>query len=110
MAMTQHGASKKSKNFKEAKKANIRLNEQNQREWQKAMDAQLWEQLAKEAIEWAPKDKADAKFQKQMQEKELQMNETGPSKAELKKMMEDEDELTMGKKPKGQKNGWGKKK
>ena len=38
------------------------------------------------------------------------MNETGPSKAELKKMMEDEDELTMGKKPKGQKNGWGKKK
>ena len=43
MAMTQHGASKKSKNFKEAKKANIRLNEQNQREWQKAMDAQLWE-------------------------------------------------------------------
>ena len=43
MALSQHGAAKKSKNFKEAKKANIRRNEKKEREWQKAMDAQIQE-------------------------------------------------------------------
>ena len=43
MALSQHGASKKSKNFKEAKKANIRRNEKMDREYQKAMDAKIQE-------------------------------------------------------------------
>lgn len=38
------------------------------------------------------------------------MADKGPSKAEIKKMLEDEDEAMNGKKAKQGKNGWGKKK
>ena len=38
------------------------------------------------------------------------MADKGPSKAEIKKMLEDEDAAINTKKPKTQKNGWGKKK
>lgn len=74
------------------------------------MDAQIQEQLAKEAAEWAPKDKEDAKFQQKMKNKEEKMNDMGPSKADIKRMMEEEDNAVNGKKVKGQKNGWGAKK
>ena len=54
--------------------------------------------MAIEVKEWAPKDKEDEKFQKKQQDKVNQMNYTGPSKADLKKQMEEEDELLCGKK------------
>ena len=38
------------------------------------------------------------------------MNYQGPSKAEMKKMLEEEDELVCGKKQKENKSAWGKKK
>ncbi len=38
------------------------------------------------------------------------MADKGPTKAEVKKMLEEEDELMNGKKAKVQKNGWGNKK
>ena len=38
------------------------------------------------------------------------MADKGPSKAEVKKMLEEEDEAMNTKKPKQVKNGWGKKK
>jgi hypothetical protein len=38
---SKHGAGSKSNNFKEAKKANIRRNEKNEREFQKVMSAKM---------------------------------------------------------------------
>ena len=67
---------------------------------QKVMDANIQEQLAAEAREWAPQDKEDEKFQKKQQQKMNQMNYDGPSKADLKKQIEDEDEELCGKKKK----------
>ena len=58
----KHGGKNKSNNFKEAKKANIRRNEKNEREFQKIKSAKIEEKLEQERIEWAPKDKEDAKF------------------------------------------------
>ena len=67
---------------------------------QKVMDANIQEQLAQEAREWAPQDKEDEKFQKKQQQKMNKMNYDGPSKADLKKQMEEEDEELCGKKKK----------
>ena len=46
----------------------------------------------REEQEWAPQDKEDEKFQKKMQKKVEQMNDNGPSKAEQRRAMEEEDE------------------
>eukprot|EP00355_Strombidium_rassoulzadegani_P008263 CAMPEP_0168618310 /NCGR_PEP_ID=MMETSP0449_2-20121227/6006_1 /TAXON_ID=1082188 /ORGANISM="Strombidium rassoulzadegani, Strain ras09" /LENGTH=119 /DNA_ID=CAMNT_0008659181 /DNA_START=101 /DNA_END=460 /DNA_ORIENTATION=+ len=68
-AHKKHGGANKSHNYKEAKKANIRRNEKNQREYEKAVSAKMEEIMEQERKEWAPKDKEDAKFQKKMAEK-----------------------------------------
>ena len=44
----KHKGGSKSTNFKEAKKANIRRNEKNEREFQKAMDKHIAEELERE--------------------------------------------------------------
>ena len=58
----KHKGMNKSHNHKEAKKANIRRNEKNEREVQKEYNAIMEVKMEAERIEWAPKDKEDAKF------------------------------------------------
>ena len=69
MMNKKHGGQNKSKNFKEAKKANIRRNEKYEREAAKKFSIQQQERLEQERIEWAPVDKDDEKFAKKMAQK-----------------------------------------
>lgn len=73
------------------------------------MDQKIQEQLEKDRIEWAPKDKEDAKAMQKQAEK---LMDKGPSRKEMNKLLqqeEEEKEANEGKK-KGKKNGWGKSK
>lgn len=79
-AHKKHGKGSKSNNYKESKKANIRRNEKYERENQKVMQAKIEEAMEKERIEWAPKDKEDAKFQQKMAAK---MVDKGPSQKHI---------------------------
>ena len=72
------------------------------------MEAKMEEQRILEDQKWAPQGKEDEKFNKKMQKKVEQMNDDGPTKAEQKRAMEEEDEMMNGKKNKVRKNGWGK--
>ena len=101
----KHGGSNKSNNHKEAKKANIRRNEKNDRERQKVFDAVMQEKMEQERIEWAPKDKEDEKFQKKMANK---MQDKGPSNKEINKRLQEEEEMMLESGKKKVKNGWGK--
>ena len=77
MKHKKHGLGSKSKNFKEAKKANIRRNEKYEREATKAYNQIVAEQEERDRIEWAPSDKEDAKFQAKMAAK---LTDKGPSR------------------------------
>ena len=69
------------------------------------MEARMQEAMEKERIEWAPKDKADAKFQEKMASK---MEDKGPSQKSLNQQLLEEEEKMMSKPKKQAKNGWGK--
>ena len=105
-ANKKHKGGSKSTNYKEAKKANIRRNEKNEREFQKVMNKQLQEEIEREEREWAVTDKDDIKFQKKQEEK---MRKKSPSNKEVNSQVFEEEEKIMSKK-KDTKNGWGKKK
>ena len=106
-ANKKHKGMNKSHNHKEAKKANIRRNEKNEREFQKEYNAKMQEQMEQERIEWAPKDKEDAKFQEKLAAK---MQDKGPSRKEINQRILEEEEQKSAKPNKDKKNGWGKKK
>ena len=57
----KHKGQNKSKNFKEAQKANIRRNEKYEREREKAFNQAMNEEMERERREWAPVDKEDKK-------------------------------------------------
>ena len=100
----KHGGQNKSKNHKEAKKANIRRNEKYEREAAKQFAAEQHKRMEQERIEWAPADKDDEKFAKKMASK---MQPKGPSNKEINKRLAEEEEEKMSSKKKVAKNGWG---
>ena len=62
-ANKKHKGMNKSHNHKEAKKANIRRHEKNERENTKVYNAVMEEKMELERVKWAPVDKEDEKFQ-----------------------------------------------
>merc|ERR1712196_691265 len=79
---------KKSKNFNQQKKIQQKMAEKFNRQHQKEMDAAYEEKVKRAEAYWAPRDKIDAKFQNKQQKK---LRPSGPSKKQLKKELEDED-------------------
>ena len=91
MQLSPRAQAKKSGNYLQQKKIKMRMAEKLDRQHQKAMDAAAKEEQEREEAKWSPFDKKDAKFQKKQKNR---MSPRGTSKKELKKMLEQEDEIT----------------
>merc|ERR1712070_571095 len=91
--LSARAAAKKTKNAKQNRKIQIKMADKVYFEHQKQLEAEFYENLAREGAFWAPSDKQDTKFQQKQQSK---LTPQGPSKKALKRMLEEEDDIIHG--------------
>ena len=91
LQLSPRAQAKKSGNFLQKKKIIARMAEKEVREYQKAVMAEQIELERQEEALWQPVDKKDAKFQ--MKQSKKSAGSPRGQKKQLKKMLEEQDEI-----------------